>query len=354
MQDLTILTHAEYIGLRQALKDAGLDLCYSVHYTRPIRKRWAPDAVLDEELRRDIAQRRPADPHFRLASVAVSKPGTWLRPDTLTVAFHAVDATHDAALQHYLATHQVGQTRQKIPEPDEVTEEHATVKTYIQVALILAVMTVVEVAAFYLPEGIRPPRWALLIVLLLLSACKFGIVASFFMHLRYDHRIYAGCFMGGLVVAVSTIVALVALFRDPSHLSVTPAQAEARPVAHASQQTPSSHDGTARHAKGAPRAKATTGSAESGRHVFEKLGCGACHMVSSIPSARGTIGPALDGLAQRADTRVPGMAGEHYLRQSIEDPGTHVVKGYLKLMPALRSSMSDEEFTALIAWLGRL
>ena len=57
MQDLTILTHDEYIGLRQGLKDAGLDLCYSVHSARPIRKRWTPDAVLDEELRR--AEQRP-------------------------------------------------------------------------------------------------------------------------------------------------------------------------------------------------------------------------------------------------------------------------------------------------------
>jgi cytochrome c oxidase subunit 4 len=281
--------------------------------------------------------------------VEVSEPGTWLLPDTLTVTFHAVDATHDVALQHYLATHQIGPTYEDSPELVEVDEEHATIRTYIQVALLLAVMTVVEVAAFYLPEGLRPPRWALLIVLLLLSACKFGIVASFFMHLRYDHRIYAGCFMAGLVMAVSTILALVALFRDPSHISVTPATAEARPAVHASQQGQPSAQG------GSPlQAQATANAAEAGKQIFEKLGCGACHLVSSIPSARGTVGPALDGLAQRADRRIPGMAGNVYLRQSIADPGAYVVQGYLKLMPALRSSMSDQEFADLVAWLGQL
>jgi cytochrome c oxidase subunit 4 len=312
--------------------------------------------VHDAALRRDIAQRRPADTHFRLASVAVAQPGTWLRPETLTVTFHAVDATHDAALQHYLATHQVGQPPAHTAEPAAEPEEHATVTTYVKVALLLAVMTVVEVAAFYLPEGLRPPRWALLIVLLLLSACKFGIVASFFMHLRYDHRIYAGCFMGGLVVTASTVVALVALFRDPSHLSVRPAAAEARPVAHASPHTQPSHDVTPRHASVEPQSqgKSNAGTAVDGKQIFAQLGCGACHMVSGIPNARGNIGPALDGVAQRAATRIPGMSGDTYLRQSIEDPGAYVVQGYLKLMPALRSSMTDEELTALVAWLGRL
>lgn len=349
MQDLILLTHDEYTALRQALKDAGLDLCYSVQYAQPIRRRWTPAAVHDEGFRRDIATRRPTDANFRLASVAVAQPGTWLWPEALTVTFHAVDATHDAALQQYLATHQVGQPLVAPSEPAEETEEHATVTTYVQVALILAVMTVVEVAAFYLPEGLRPPRWALLIVLLLLSACKFGIVASFFMHLRYDHRIYAGCFMGGLVVAVSTIVALVALFRDPTHLSVTPATAEARTVTQISQQAQSSVQ-----VSSPLQAQATAGTADTGRQTFEKLGCGACHVVSSIPSARGTVGPALDGLAQRAATRVPGMAGATYLRQSIEEPGAYVVQGYLKLMPALRGSMSDRELADLVAWLGRL
>lgn len=355
MQELTLLSHDEYTGLRRALHEAGLDLCYSVQSARPIRMRWSPERLHEAGLMRAVAARRPADASFRLVSVRVSRPGNWRLPDQLTVTFHAVGASQDEALQRYLATHDVGIAWQEQPGTDEAAaeeaEEHATSATYMQVALVLAVMTALEVAAFYLPADLRPPRWALLIVLVLLSACKFGLVASFFMHLRYDHRIYAGCFVGGLVIAAGTIFALLALFRDPSHLPGGPTAAEARSVVPAGQASEAqSQHGTppaASHAAGVPLA----GEAEAGKLVFEKLGCGACHAVASLPSARGTVGPALDGLSKRAGDRVPGMPADDYIRQSVAAPGAHVVKGYLKLMPSLRDTMSDQEFADLQAWL---
>lgn len=81
---------------------------------------------------------------------------------------------------------------------------------------MLALITAFEVAVLYVPDSFRPPRWALFVVLLLLSACKFGIVVSYFMHLRYDHHLYASLFIGGLVVAAGTMLALLALFRIPA------------------------------------------------------------------------------------------------------------------------------------------
>jgi cytochrome c oxidase subunit 4 len=358
MQELTVLSHDDYTGLRQRLHDAGLDLCYSVQSARPIHMRWTPGRLHEAALRRAIAERCPADPSFRIASVRVTKPGNRLLPARLTVTFHAVGAPQDEALRRYLAAHEVGITWQPdletAAEAAEATEEHATPATYIQVALVLAVMTALEVSTFYLPVDVRPPVWALLIVLMLLSACKFSIVAQFFMHLRYDHRIYAGCFVGGLVVATGTTFALLALFRDPSHMPMAPALAEARPVVPA-VQFPGGHrqhgtPGAASRSAVVPR----SGNTGAGKLVFQKFGCGACHAVASLPSARGSVGPRLDGLAERAAERLPGMAGEAYIRQSIEDPGSYVVKGYLKLMPPLRSSMSDAEFADLLAWLKTL
>ena len=68
----------------------------------------------------------------------------------------------------------------------------------------------------YVPDSLRPLRWALFVVLLLLSACKLGIVMAYFMHLRYDHRLYASLFIGGPVIAAGTLLALLALFRTPT------------------------------------------------------------------------------------------------------------------------------------------
>lgn len=86
---------------------------------------------------------------------------------------------------------------------------HATVRTYIQVAIVLAIITAVEVATLYIP-GIPNP--VLVISLLLMSALKFYLVVGFFMHLKYDHQIMRALFVGPLIIAVAIILAVMALF----------------------------------------------------------------------------------------------------------------------------------------------
>ena len=86
---------------------------------------------------------------------------------------------------------------------------HATVKTYIQVAIALALITGVEVATLYVP-GIPNP--VLVGSLLVMSAVKFSLVVGFFMHLKYDHGIMRALFVGPLIIAIAIILAVMALF----------------------------------------------------------------------------------------------------------------------------------------------
>jgi len=86
---------------------------------------------------------------------------------------------------------------------------HASVRTYINVAIVLAVITAVEVATLYIP-GI--PNGILVASLLIMSAVKFVLVVGFFMHLRYDHAIMRSLFIGPLIIAICIILALMALF----------------------------------------------------------------------------------------------------------------------------------------------
>ena len=86
---------------------------------------------------------------------------------------------------------------------------HATVKTYINVAIALAILTAVEVASLYVP-GI--PNGFLVTALLVMSVLKFFLVVGFFMHLRYDSKIMRALFVGPLVIAIAIILALMALF----------------------------------------------------------------------------------------------------------------------------------------------
>ena len=110
-EDLIILTRVDYVRLRRELKTAGLDLCYMAQAGQPIRLDWSPDLFSDAKFLKQVGQRRPTDPSYRIASIVHSRPKAtgWLRlrPDEFTVTFHGVSDPRDAALHQYLADHQV-------------------------------------------------------------------------------------------------------------------------------------------------------------------------------------------------------------------------------------------------------
>jgi cytochrome c oxidase subunit IV len=86
---------------------------------------------------------------------------------------------------------------------------HPGPRTYVLVGVVLAVITLVEVWAYTVPE-LQP---MLVPILLVLSAAKFALVVGFYMHLRFDHPLFTGVFGFGLIVAASVITALLFLFR---------------------------------------------------------------------------------------------------------------------------------------------
>jgi cytochrome c oxidase subunit 4 len=88
--------------------------------------------------------------------------------------------------------------------------EHPTWKQYKWVALILTLITVFEVWAYYVPAFVASR--AFVPILLIMSAAKFVIVVMFYMHLKYDHRLFRALFTGPLIIAMGTILALLFLF----------------------------------------------------------------------------------------------------------------------------------------------
>jgi cytochrome c oxidase subunit 4 len=86
---------------------------------------------------------------------------------------------------------------------------HASPAFYWGIGGILTVITAVEVAIFYIPalEGVLVP------LLLALSAAKFVLVVMFFMHLKFDSKIFSGVFLAGLVLAAFMTVALIVLYK---------------------------------------------------------------------------------------------------------------------------------------------
>ena len=79
---------------------------------------------------------------------------------------------------------------------------HPTPAMYWGIALFLGVVTAVEVAVPYI-EALDPVRVPLLIVLAII---KFGTVVAFFMHLRYDKKLYRTLFLFGVIGVVPLFV----------------------------------------------------------------------------------------------------------------------------------------------------
>ena len=85
--------------------------------------------------------------------------------------------------------------------------EHPTVGTYVRVALVLTVVTALEVGVIY----VRRLAPIVVPLLLAMSAAKFALVALFFMHLRYESRVPTVLFVGPLILASGIAVALMTL-----------------------------------------------------------------------------------------------------------------------------------------------
>ena len=95
------------------------------------------------------------------------------------------------------------------PKSPDHGHEHPTWKQYRWVALFLTLVTVVEVWIYYIPSFANGP--AFVPSLLIMSAAKFTIVVMFYMHLKYDHKLFRALFTGPLLIAVATLIALVFL-----------------------------------------------------------------------------------------------------------------------------------------------
>lgn len=90
---------------------------------------------------------------------------------------------------------------------------------------------------------------------------------------------------------------------------------------------------------------------QAGRELLEKFGCLGCHSLDGTPK----VGPTLKGIWGRSVTvKTNGKertltVDEAYLRRSIQEPGTDIVKGFPPVMPAI--PMKEDELAAMILFL---
>ncbi len=87
-------------------------------------------------------------------------------------------------------------------------KEHPGPATYFRVAVVLTVITFLELWVFYAP-ALQP---ILVPVLVVLSAIKFALVAMFYMHLKFDHPVLTRILLGGAFIAFVSMLWVLALF----------------------------------------------------------------------------------------------------------------------------------------------
>ena len=94
---------------------------------------------------------------------------------------------------------------------------------------------------------------------------------------------------------------------------------------------------------------------EVGRGIAQGKGlCRTCHTIGQSGALRF---PDLDGVATRAETRIPGLNQIEYFAQSLYEPDRFVVPGFNPGMPPINRApigLTDQEILCVIAYLQSL
>lgn len=84
-----------------------------------------------------------------------------------------------------------------------MSEEHAhpTPASYWKIAIVLAVLTAIEVAMYYIDRELGL-GFANAAILMILAVAKFIIVVGWYMHLRYEKPLVNRFFTAGFILAL--------------------------------------------------------------------------------------------------------------------------------------------------------
>ena len=84
--------------------------------------------------------------------------------------------------------------------------KHPSALEYIQIGVVLAVITIGEVAIYY--TGIA--HNLLVAIIIVLGILKFSLVVLWFMHLKFDNRLFSTMFLMGLIAAMAVFAVALA------------------------------------------------------------------------------------------------------------------------------------------------
>ena len=94
------------------------------------------------------------------------------------------------------------------PREAEELHDHPSPRKYVWIAVILAIITALEVAIYYVPalEDYLVP------FLIAFALVKFIMVAAYFMHLKFDSKLFRRFFVTGIVLGFIVFTVVLLLF----------------------------------------------------------------------------------------------------------------------------------------------
>jgi cytochrome c oxidase subunit 4 len=133
--------------------------------------------------------------------VADTEPSSTTTTTEALEPMEPTEPTEPAALE---AGPEAGADVEEHDEHD--THGHPTTVQYVGIAMLLAVVTGIEVGIYY----IEMSDYLLVAVLLGLAFIKFSTVAAYFMHLKFDSRLLRRLFITG--IALAAVIYMIVLF----------------------------------------------------------------------------------------------------------------------------------------------
>jgi cytochrome c oxidase subunit IV len=99
-------------------------------------------------------------------------------------------------------------TEQHTETHDDSHDHGMSDAAYIKIAVILAIITALEVSTYYIDFGpLFMPS------LMIMMVAKFVMVASYFMHLKFDSKIFSFLFYAGLGLGLFVYILALATFK---------------------------------------------------------------------------------------------------------------------------------------------
>lgn len=96
----------------------------------------------------------------------------------------------------------------------ELHEHHPSDAKYWKVGAILAVLTLLEVSTYFITDDPYSHELAPLLIgsLLIMMVAKFITIIGYFMHLKFDNKLFRNVFVSGLALAVGVFLIVLSVF----------------------------------------------------------------------------------------------------------------------------------------------